>query len=429
MRFVLSLGIFTLLSSTSWAAPWDIVPLASDDNVRAVSAVSVQKQRGGSSNNLNTLSELDLSQSTHGLGKVSAITISPDGTLYTADKNSGRIWSLADRRQDGKIDLRRPLPFTFQSPTGLAVIGDTLYVADTYAVWAIKPGQIPQELASLRSANSSGKPHILLAGYNENHLLLGLSTKTDSFRILQLDINTGQATLIGEDQLGRLTSLSRRSNADIWVGAENTLGPLGTTSAKFYAGQSISSMILPGQFTVPEDWPRRLDRHIIAAQTGPAAMRLIAIPTEFGQISGQPRVLLDGFMTRSNRSAWGSPGPMVMDKRGLFFADPDNGTLWRLSPKPKAQAKITIVDTADLPPAPIKEPRLTQDDKRFGIESTIKGTQIDTDSTIIAPSSIQHGSKLIKDYDEKKALEDAAKEDETPQKKRRMSRKRKQPNE
>lgn len=114
-----------------------------------------------------------------------------------------------------------------------------------------------------------------------------------------------------------------------------------------------------------------------------------------------------------------------MDKRGLFLADKENGTIWRLSPTPQAQPKITIVDTASLPAALRAEPTL--DPKgALKIESSIKGTQIDTSSTIIKPSNIEYGSKLIKDYDEKKALEDAEKADEEPKKKRRNSSKRKQ---
>ena len=115
-----------------------------------------------------------------------------------------------------------------------------------------------------------------------------------------------------------------------------------------------------------------------------------------------------------------------MDKRGLFFADKENGTVWRLSPKPPPQPKITIVDTASLPALVSTEPNLANKGA-LKIESSIKGTQIDASSTIIKPSSIEYGSKLIKDYDEKKALEDAEKTDDQPKKKRRLSRKRKQP--
>jgi len=52
---------------------------------------------------------------------------------------------------------------------------------------------------------------------------------------------------------------------------------------------------------------------------------------------------------------------------------------------------------------------------------------LESKSTVTAPSSIIYGSQLIKDYDEKKAAEEAAKAEAEPKKKKqRLSRKRKQ---
>ena len=426
MRFVLTLGIFALLSSQAVATPWDVVPMANEASPRSASAMTVSKQRGGTATTLQTLPELELSVSAVGLGQISALALSEDGTLYSADKKSGRIWALSDRRQDGKIDLRRPMPFTFNQPTGLAVIGGTLFVADRTAVWTIERGEAPKELASLRSANSGGQPHILQAAHSGDHLLLGLTTNAQDFRILKLDLPSGQASLVSEG-VGPLHSFAVHTGSDIWVGAQNALGPLGGEPLKLRQGQSIANIVLPGQYTPPADWPRRLKDHIIVSQIGPNAMQLLAIPTEFGQVSADPRVLLDGFMNRSQRSAWGAPDAMLMDARGLFVADADNGTLLRLSPKPKPEPKITIVDTASVLPQPSEEPTLSQQDSSLGIKSTIQGTQIDAKSTITQPSSIIYGSKLIRDYDAKKALEEAEKaENEPEKKKRRMSRKRQQ---
>jgi len=430
MRFVLSLTLCALLSSPSVAAPWDIVPVK-DANPRASQAAPrpVQIQRGGRSNDLQTINGLELSFAATDLGNISAMALSKDGTLYTTDRKSGRIWALVDRQQDGEIDLRRPLPFTFDAPSGLAIINDVIYVADRKAIWVIKAEQEPKQLASLARAESTGEPHILLAGHDDETLTLGLTTKTQGFRLLKLNKDTGEAQLIGEGRYGTLHSLAQRKGSEIWISSGATLGPIGTDPLDFKIGQSISAIALPGQYETPQNWPPQLKDHIIAAQIGPSAMQLIAIPTEFGQPSATPRVLVDGFLTHTGRSAWGQPGPIIMDKRGLFFADPQNGTLWRLAPKPKPKPKITIVDTASLPPNPNEQPKLASKGQALKIESSIKGTQIDTSSTIIKPSSIDYGSKLIKDYDEKKAKEEAEKTESEPKKKRRMSRKRKQKDE
>lgn len=425
MRFVLSLGLIALLGTSASAAPWDKIALA-DAQARQKTAIRpVQMQRGGSSKTLQTIKGLDVNIAASGLGQISAMTLREDGTLFTADIRTGRIWSLTDRGQDGKIDIRRPLPHSFNAPTGLAIIGSTLYVADRDAIWKIESGKAPIELASLRHANSTGQGHILLANPNDTSLTLGITTQSQTHRILSIDVQTGQAVLIGEGE-DQLHSLARKDGSEIWSASGTRLSALAASGLNFKAGQSIASMILPGQYDTPPKWPAQLNDHIIAAQTGPGAMRIIAIPTEFGQINETPRILAEGFLTQSGRSAWGKPGAMLMDRRGLFFADAENGNLWRLSPTPAPQPKITIVDTASLPIAPSKEPNLASTGA-LKIESSIKGTQIDASSTIIKPSSIEYGSKLIKDYDEQKALEEAEKTEEIKKKKRRLSRKRKQP--
>ena len=425
MRFVLSLGLIALLSSSASAAPWDKIALADAQARQNTAARPVQMQRGGSSSTLQTIKGLDLNIAAKGLGQISAMALRGDGTLFTADVRTGRIWSLTDRGQDGKIDIRRPLPHNFNNPTGLAVIGSTLYVADRTAIWKVETGQAPKELASLRHANSTGEGHILLANPNGTSLTLGITTQSQTHRILDINAQTGHAALIGEGE-DHLHSLARKDSSEIWSASGTKLSALAMAGLNFKPGQSISSMILPGQYDTPPKWSAQLNDHIIAAQAGPGAMRLIAIPTEFGQINGEPRILVEGFLVRSGYSAWGKPGAMLMDRRGLFFTDKENGTLWRLSPTPTPQPKITIVDTASLPIAPSKEPNLASKGA-LKIESSIKGTQIDASSTIIKPSSIEYGSKLIKDYDEQKALEEEEKTEEIKKKKRRLSRKRKQP--
>jgi len=425
MRFVLTLGLIALLSPSAFAAPWDVVPLAQSQSQHIKPTRSVQIQRGGSSNTLKTIKSLELDITASGLGQISAIALREDGTLFTADARSGRIWALTDRGQDGKIDMRRPLPHSFNMPTGLTVIGSALYVADQTAIWVVEDEKPPRELASLRHANSAGGPHILTPDPDGTSLALGLTTKTQGHRILRIDAQTGQASLINQAP-GLLHALAQREGSELWTAAETSLRPFGGTDLNFQSGQSLTALILPGQYETPQGWPAKLQDHILAAQTGPSAMQLIAIPTEFGQVSAAPRVLADGFLTPSGHSAWGEPGAMLMDKRGLFFADKENGTLWRLSPKALPKPKITIVDTASLPASIQPEPNLANTGA-LKIESSIKGTQIDASSTIIKPSGIEYGSKLIKDYDEKKAEEDAKKAAEQPKKKRRMSRKRKQP--
>lgn len=149
-------------------------------------------------------------------------------------------------------------------------------------------------------------------------------------------------------------------------------------------------------------------------------MRLIVVPTEFGQPAGEPRVLVDGFLSRSGRTAWGEPGAIVMDKRGLFFADKHNGTIWRLygAPKdtPKPEAKIIVVE--DLPETvatpPIRPPLL--------IGSGIKGSQLGEASLLESASNLKTGSTIVEDYDKPKAEANALAEKENRKPKNRKRR-------
>lgn len=425
MRFVLSLGLFCLLSTSSWAAPWETVSL-SEANKKAPQTVRLQK--GGTGQSLRTIDSLDITRAATSLGRISAIARDEAGTLYTVDAQTGRIWALSDRGLDGTIDARRPLTTRFSNPTGLAAYGKTLYVADDRAVWAIAPQSTPRQLASLANINSAGGPHLLSIDKASGTLYLALETQGGTVKLLSLDRETGQASLVAERaNSAPLHSLAVRGET-VWLSAAGRIGPITAQGAPILPRTPLIALALPGQYETPRNWPPALSNMIIAAQNGPAAMQLLAIPTEFGGITGDPHILIDGFMSGSGRSAWGQPGPMVMDGRGLFFADSFNGTLYKLAAKAAPQPKITIVDTDSLPPAPQAPAELAA--KRFGIESTIQGTQIDAKSTITAPSSIIHGSQLIKDYDAKKAAEEAEKTENAPKsEKRRMSRSRAQPNE
>jgi len=170
---------------------------------------------------------------------------------------------------------------------------------------------------------------------------------------------------------------------------------------------------------------------VIAAQSGPKAMQLIAVPTEFGQPSGPPRILVDGFLSSTGRSAWGKPGAMVMDKRGLFFADRYNGTVWRLSakpsvketPKPEIKKVTQEIDKPTLNPA-----KLPPSQRPLLIGSGIKGSQI-SDASLLGPASqLETGSTIIDAYEKAEAEaaalkeKEAEKDEKPPQKKYRSKR-------
>ena len=102
---------------------------------------------------------------------------------------------------------------------------------------------------------------------------------------------------------------------------------------------------------------------------------------------------------------------MIMDKRGLFFADKYNGTIWRLFPKGKptpVTAETTKV-VEDIPETrvatPTKSPLL--------IGSGITGSQIESLSQIESASQLETGSTLLDEYE--KAEAEAAKAEKEAQ--------------
>ena len=409
-----------MIGLTANATPWDIVPVITDGaNPNSVRPQSPQlsMQRGGSSDQLQTIESLSLTQYAKNLGKISALAASEDGTLYAADYKTGRVWILSDRGQDGSLDMRRPMAQTFNNPTGLAIIGETLYVADRQAIWAIEPGSQARMLAPLSNIKSQGS-FALIA--EDEGLILGItqsaSTQNGAAIIVSIDITTGQAEKIANIQnVAPLHSIAKRKGAPLWVASGQSMQSLDSPETRLtFSQQNITAIALPGQYTTPANWPRDLKESIIASQTGPNSMQLIVIPTEFGQPSQAPRVLVEGFLSGSGRSAWGQPGAIVMDKRGLFFADTHNGTLWHLSVKPKIEPPKVVVDT----PKKIEKTVETKSKKSpLLVGSGIKGSQIGEASQIGAASQLKTGSTLIDAYEKEQAEAEALKAAEEDAKK------------
>lgn len=72
-----------------------------------------------------------------GLNGPREMAVGPDGTIYVSETREGKVLALRDDDGDGQVDMRVTLVDGFREPSGLALHGAALYVADRRAVWRV----------------------------------------------------------------------------------------------------------------------------------------------------------------------------------------------------------------------------------------------------------------------------------------------------
>lgn len=369
---------------------------------------------------LTAIAPLYAQQLQAGLGDISAIIIAENGTLYTLDEAGGRLFALPDRARDGKIDQLRVLSRGFDKPSGLAALGEYLYIADTQAIWRVNPQTRETiQLASLRNSDARPTPRPLTA--RGDTLWLGLTNMVDDgVKIISLDAGTGHAKLKARYPNGPVTYLADRGDGQIWAALKNGLQPI-TAEANTYpleAGVSPLGFVFIGQENLPRKWPKALSGHILAVQTASAAkqprsrtpksggLNIVAIGTEFSVPQSSLWVFAHGFLKSNLRHAWGTPSALAFDERGLFIADRWNGTLWRVAyddrPAPVVRNYADTPKTELPKPKPSLKPNETE---------TLRGSLIGSASTLTQGTTLKVGSTII-EAAEKAEIEKAESEKE-----------------
>lgn len=330
----------------------------------------------------------------NGLGNISSLSVREDGTIFTTDAETGRIWQLSDRNKDGRVDIKRALPHRFDRPTGLAVTNKQLYIADRAAIWVIKDGQPPEKIAGLINANSTDAFHPLALSADSKSLFLGLTTKDGITNILSVNRKTGQAHLI--DSLPRseqLRAIAALNNTTVWSVTENGVGAALSQLTKIDESHRLAGLALPSD---TQSWSPAYSQHAIVSKHSADGYAILALPAALGNVRKDGDILLFGFLTTSGRSAWGRPGALSFDDHGLLIADDFNGDLYRLK-------FIAPTETQEVAQTPILG--LTNDTQEgetdslpSSVLSTITGSQIDQVSGIESATTIETGSTIIRDY-------------------------------
>ena len=305
------------------------------------------------------------------------------------------ITLLRDTDGDGVADQRTVFISGLNSPLGMALVGDSLYVADTDAVlrfpYATGQTQItapPTKLTDLPAgsrnhhwtkslvASPDGTKLYVGVGSNSNAGENGIEAETDRAAVWEIDTATGEHRVFASGLRNPVGLAWEPKTHDLWVSV-NERDQLGSdvppdymTALKrgafygwpySYFGQHIddrvepqrpdlvSSAVVPDYALGPHtaslglcsasrtSLPPQLQYGMFVGQHGSwnrkplSGYKVIFVPFDAGKPSGLPVDVLTGFLDK-NGKAQGRPVGVVIDKHGdLLVADDVGNAVWRVS--------------------------------------------------------------------------------------------------
>lgn len=325
-------------------------------------------------------------------GKIMKMVMRRAGSSYPS---ANRISLLRDSNQDGIADQKTVFLQNLNSPFGMTLVGNMLYVANTDALvrFSYQPGmtQIKEKGTNVLDlpagplnhhwtknviANPAGKKLYITVGSNSNVAENGIAQEEGRALIIELDLSTGQARPFAtglrnpngmdwQPQSGALwTVVNERDELG------NDLVPDYMTSVKegafygwpySYYGQHVDTRVKPQKpelvaKAIKPDYA--LGNHTaslsltfykanlisqyrdgaLIGQHGSwnrkphSGYKVIFVPFQNGQPSGQPQEVLTGFLSK-NGDAFGRPVGVATDAQGaILVADDVGNVIWRVSP-------------------------------------------------------------------------------------------------
>jgi glucose/arabinose dehydrogenase len=309
-------------------------------------------------------------------------------------KSPNRILLLRDTNGDGRADIRTIFLTNLNSPFGMALVGETLYVADTDAVLAfpyktgathiddngrkvvdLPAGTINHHWTKNVIASPDGTKLYVTVGSNSNAGENGLAAEQGRAAIWEVDPTTGSHRIFASG-LRNPNGMAWGPDGALWaaVNERDDLGgdlvPDYMTAVKdgafygwpfSYYGQHVDDRVkeqkpdMVAKAIVPD---YALGSHTASlgltfadgAQLGPAyargafigqhgswnrkpfnGYRVAFVPFKDGRPSGMARDVLTGFVGEDG-NAYGRPVGVAIDKQGgLLVADDVGNAIWRLS--------------------------------------------------------------------------------------------------
>ena len=308
--------------------------------------------------------------------------------------SANRITLLRDTNGDGQVDFQSVLLQGLNSPFGMALVGDTLYVANSDAVvrfpyhsgdtqikaaaqtlTPLPAGTINHHWTKNLIASEDGRKLYVTVGSNSNAAENGMAVEAERAAVWEVDTETGSHRLFA-------TGL-RNPNGLAWaagklwtvVNERDELGgdlvPDYLTSLQdggfygwpySYYGQHIDTRVKPqkpelvAKALVPDyalgshtaslglinaagnQLPPKFAEGMFIGQHGSwnrrpyAGYKVIFVPFKGGVPNGPPIDVLTGFLSEKG-DAYGRPVGVALDKSGaLLVADDVGNRIWRVSP-------------------------------------------------------------------------------------------------
>jgi glucose/arabinose dehydrogenase len=315
--------------------------------------------------------------------------------------SANRITLLRGLNKDGSAKVRTTFLGGLNSPFGMALVGDTFYVADTDAIlrFPYVPGETSitakgTKVADLPAgpinhhwtknliASRDGSKLYVTVGSNSNVAENGIAQEKNRAAILEVDPATGQSRVFASG-LRNPNGLGWEPETGVLWTVVNERDELGSdlvpdylTSVKegafygwpySYYGQHVDTRVQPPdpalvKMAIKPDYA--LGNHVAALGLAfaqgdllPDVYRqgafigrhgswnrdpfsgydVVFVPFRNGRPSGQPVEVLTGFLT-SNGEAQGRPVGVALDRSGaLLVADDVGNTVWRVTPAPLAK--------------------------------------------------------------------------------------------
>ena len=317
--------------------------------------------------------------------------IKAKGTTSVAGGN--RLTLLRDADGDGKYELRTVFADKLNAPYGLALIGNTLYVADQDALlrFAYRDGQTradaaPATVTPLPSAinhhwtkslaaSADGRFLYVGIGSNSNITERGLNVELDRAQVWQVDAATGAHRAYATGLRNPTALAIQPGTGQLWavVNERDELGPnlvpdylTSVRDGGFYGwpysywGQNVDPRVMPqdekkvASAIVPD---YGLGSHVAALgvafstsamgtrfadgvfvgehgswnRSPPVGYKVVFVPFRDGRPAGDPVDFVTGFRGDDGMTR-GRPVGVTVDPRGaLLVADDLSNTLWRVA--------------------------------------------------------------------------------------------------